>query len=252
MFNTVINRLISFFTFVREKFSYKRFSKKRNKKQFRKIMNTLNLEERFTNIYNINYWNSSESISGVGSTLKATEKLRHSLPILFKKLSVHSIFDGPCGDFHWMRYVVNNADINYCGGDIVYPVIKENQSKYGSKKVKFIHIDLTKEIPPKADLMICRDCLFHLSFNDTKLLLNNFINSNISFLLTTTYENDHSFLNEDILTGHFRKIDLFSNPYHFSKDILFKIDDYLTGEHPRYMCLWSREQIIKAIADFDC
>ncbi len=98
--------------------------------------------------------------------------------------------------------------------------------------------------------MICRDCLFHLSYEDTKQLLDNFVQSNIPYLLTTTYHNDTSFKNKDIITGHFRMIDLFSPPYNFPKEVLFKIDDWVAPESPRSMCLWSKDQIIEAIKIF--
>ena len=85
--------------------------------------------------------------------------------------------------------------------------------------------------------MICRDCLFNLSYEDKKLVLNNFIKSNTPYLLTTTYVNELKFKNENITTGHFRMIDLFSTPYNFPKEALFKIDYWVAPEKPRAMCL---------------
>lgn len=220
---------------------------KKTKKAFRKTIHQLSLEDRFTQIYNINYWGSEESTSGRGSTLTLTSNLRKNLPELFNKFSIKSVFDGPCGDFNWMKLVVDEAKIDYTGGDIVLPMIEANQSKHASQHVRFIKIDLTKDTLPTADLMICRDCLFHLSFADTKLVLNNFVQSNIAYLLTTTYHNNATFKNEDIITGHFRRIDLFSAPYHFPKEVLFKIDDWVAPEKPRMMCLWSRNQVLAAL-----
>lgn len=250
MLNSVKKYYICFISYFKKRVISASNTKKRNKKKFRKILNSLNLEDRFTQIYHINYWNSNESASGVGSTLKATEKLRVQLPLIFKRFSIESVFDGPCGDFNWMKLVVKETDITYCGGDIVLPLIEKNQSEYGNEKVRFMHIDLTKNAPPSADLMICRDCLFHLSYEDTKLVLSNYIKSNIPFLLTTTYKNHNEFKNQNIVTGHFRFIDLFSPPYNFSRDVLFQVDDWVGTETPRYLCLWSREQIIKAFQDF--
>lgn len=223
---------------------------KQVKKHFRKIIHQLNLEDRFTQIYKINYWGNNESVSGRGSTLMLTSNLRNNLPILFEKFAIKRVFDGPCGDFNWMRHVVDATNIDYIGGDIVLPLIESNQSKYETQRVKFKKIDLTKDVLPEADLMICRDCLFHLSYEDTKQLLDNFVQSNIPYLLTTTYHNDTSFKNKDIITGHFRMIDLFSPPYNFPKEVLFKIDDWVAPESPRSMCLWSKDQIIEAIKIF--
>lgn len=217
------------------------------KKAFRKIMPQLNLEDRFTQIYKINYWGSQESASGVGSTLDVTQNLRNELPLLFNQFEIRSIFDGPCGDFNWMQHVVIKAQLQYIGGDIVAPLVESNQSKYASDNVRFIKIDLTKDAIPTTDLMICRDCLFHLSFADIKLVLTNFVQSQTQFLLTTSYKNTGNWKNEDIITGHFRLIDLFSAPYQFSTSALYQIEDWLPPDNPRSLYLWSREQVIQAL-----
>lgn len=247
MQNLNFNHFISSLAGLKKHLSLRRLARKRNKKRFRKILASLNIEERFTHIYKINYWNSNESGSGIGSTLEATKSLRFHLPLLFERFSIQSVFDGPCGDFNWMRFVVEKTNIKYCGGDIVSPIIKANQSKYSSDRIKFIQIDLTKQVPPKADLMICRDCLFHLSYKDTKNLLNNFIHSETPYLLTTSYENNNAFSNQDIITGHFRLIDLFSEPYNFPTDTSYRIDDFLPENLARHMYLWSRDQVIQAM-----
>jgi len=99
--------------------------------------------------------------------------------------------------------------------------------------------------------MICRDCLFHLSFQDTKSVLENFIQSNSTYLLTTTHKNmGGSFINKDISTGDFRCIDLFSKPYNFPTDPLYTIDDWIAPDPERQMCLWNREQVLLALRGF--
>ena len=247
MLNTINNLIM----LVKAKLNIKFNSAKKIKKNFRKTLHQLTLEDRFTKIHEINYWGSNESISGVGSTLALTANLRKHLPILFKKYHIKRVFDGPCGDFHWMQHVVNETNIDYTGGDIVLPLIEANQTKYANEHVKFKKIDLTTDELPNADLMICRDCLFHLSYYDTKKLLSNFVKSNIPYFLTTTYLNKNRFNNKDIVTGNFREIDLFSTPYNFPKDALYQIDDWIAPESPRFMCLWTRAQVIIALETFE-
>jgi hypothetical protein len=225
-------------------------SKKSVKKNFRKVMHQLSLEERFSKIYEIDYWGNATK-SGAGSTLASTENLRKQLPKLFEQFKIKTVFDGPCGDFNWMQLVIKETAIDYIGGDIVSAIVEENQKRYSSDKAKFIKVDLTKDSLPIADLMICRDCLFHLSYEDSKLVLENYLKSNIPYLLTTSYKNDNTFKNKDILTGHFRVIDLFSSPYQFPKDTLYEIEDWLEPESPRSMYLWSRTQIIEAVKFFN-
>ena len=149
-----------------------------------------------------------------------------------------------------MKCVLEQNKVNYIGGDIVLPLIEAHQLNFKNEITSFVHMDLTKDEFPVADLMICRDCLFHLSYDDTKRLLQNFINSNTLYFLTTTYVNNGDINNHDISTGDFRLIDLFSAPYNFEHDVLYRIEDTIPNEKPREMCLWSRDQIITAMAKF--
>jgi hypothetical protein len=199
-------------------------------------------EDRFTWIYKNNLWNSNESVSGPGSTLKYTENLRKELPNLLSDYSIKKIFDAPCGDFNWMKHLLPNIDVDYIGGDIVLPLIESLNVKYKTHNITFIHIDLTKDPFPKSDLMICRDCLFHLSFEDTKSVLHNFVASGIPYLLTTTHKINNEFVNRNIPTGDFRVINLFAPPYNFPPNPLVSIDDSMP-DIERQMCLWSREHV---------
>lgn len=225
-----------------------RIDAERKRVAYEKMLSEVNsAEERFTWIYQNNYWGDSESVSGPGSTLQATANLRKELPKLIADFSVTTIFDAPCGDFSWMRHVLNDVEVNYIGGDIVEPLIKELEAKYGSQRTRFLHIDLTKESFPQADLLICRDLLFHLSFKDTRAVLQNFVDSDVQYFLTTTHNNGVDFVNKDIETGGYRGIDLFLEPYCFPADPLARISDWVPPHWPREMCLWSKDQVRRAL-----
>jgi SAM-dependent methyltransferase len=183
------------------------------------------LEDRFTAIYICRYWGGdkqNESLSGHGSTLEYTRVLRRELPKLFYQFTIRSVFDAPCGDFKWMKHVVHECpDVEYIGADIVAPMIKANTAQHANERIRFFHADLTQAEFPTADLMICRDCLFHLSYQDIKLVLNNFVASGIPLLLTSTHLG--ALTNRDICSGDFRSIDLFSTPFNFSKEVLYRV-----------------------------
>ena len=129
------------------------------------------LEEKFTFIFQHNQWGNAESVSGHGSTLAHTENLRKHLPELMRDFSVGTVFDAPCGDFNWMRVLLHEYPVEYIGGEIVKPLVEKLNASYQTSQIRFIHIDLTSEVFPTADLMICRDCLLHLSYEDTRSLL---------------------------------------------------------------------------------
>lgn len=207
-------------------------------------------EDKFTAIYKLNYWSGSESVSGVGSNLANTENLRKQLPLMLSQFAIKSVFDAPCGDFNWMKHFLKEYPVDYTGADIVLPLVESLNTKFGNDKVRFLHIDIAKDTFPMADLMICRDCLFHLSYHDTRLALKNFVDSNIPYLLTSTHVDSGNFAKKDIVTGAFRFINLFSAPYFFSTDTLYRISDSLEKGKETDVCLWSRSQVIDALDKF--
>jgi hypothetical protein len=214
----------------------------------REVLSSKEIEVRFTKIYQKNFWGSDESRSGPGSTLGASKNVRATLPIIIKDYSINTIFDAPCGDFNWMQHVLKEVNVEYVGGDIVAPLIESLSQSYSTDKIKFKHVNLVKDAFPKADLMICRDCLFHLSFDDTKSVIKNFLKSEVPLLLTTSHVNKNSFSNMDILTGDWRLIDLFSAPYTFPKDPLLQFFDDEDRFSRKQLCLFSREQVMRAFS----
>ena len=216
----------------------------------RYVFRSNDIKEKFSRIYRRNYWGSNESVSGNGSTLEYTENIRKELPKLFNDFSIKSVFDVPCGDFNWMQHVISDFPIKYTGGDIVTDLVQNCNTNYKKENIKFIEFDLTRDKFPDADLMICRDCLFHLSYKDIYKFFNNFLESNIEFLLTTTFINNSDFKNSDIITGDFRKIDLYSEPFNIPRDkLIYKIiDDGSTGSG-REIHLFKRRQLKEALKD---
>lgn len=210
----------------------------------KKIMRSESIEQRFTWIYQHNFWKNTESVSGSGSTLACTQNLRNELPSIFAEFGIKTVFDAPCGDFNWMRDVVTKTNIEYLGGDIVFPLVEENRRRYWNERTEFIHFDITKDTFPNVDLLICRDCLFHLSYADIERFIKGLEKSTIKYVLTSSHVND-GFANKDILTGDFRNIDLLLPPFNFPQP-LHAIDDWIGPLHPRFMGLWKREDIIRS------
>tara|TARA_B100000989_G_C19522092_1_gene464706 strand:+ start:70 stop:834 length:765 start_codon:yes stop_codon:yes gene_type:complete len=199
---------------------------------------------KFKYIYDKNIWSSEESVSGIGSTLKYTKKLRDHLPDFFKKYEIKSILDAPCGDFNWMQKVLEDCDLTYLGGDIVDNLIHKLNSEYSNEKIRFINLDICKDDLPDVDLIFVRDCLFHLSNDDIKRFIQNFQRSNIKYLFTTSHKNNNFFENKDVVTGSFRRIDLFSAPYSFSKNFIEEIEDYIQPYPERSMYLWEKNDLL--------
>ncbi|MCD7850870.1 MAG: class I SAM-dependent methyltransferase [Parabacteroides sp.] len=171
----------------------------------------------FDEIYETNFWESTESKSGRGSTMEATVDIREALPLIFSKYSITSMLDVPCSDFNWMR-TVDKSNLIYRGGDIVPDVINKNRELYSSDTVIFSCIDITKDLLPKVDLIFCRDCLQHLSDENVIKAIGNFKKSGSIYLLTTSYP--MTWRNYDILDGDYRSINLSKSPFNFPKPIM--------------------------------
>ena len=214
----------------------------------RRIFASTDPVEIFTSIYETNWWGSRESVSGKGSTLSYTENLRHELPDLFRRFSVKTVFDAPCGDFNWMSKVVESSEIRYVGGDIVPQLISNNMATFVSERVEFMQFNIMNDEFPAADVWICRDCLIHFSYADIYRSLRNYIASEIPYILATSHINVSGFLNRDILTGDARLLDLCSFPFFFPVDARYRIKDWIKPHPSREMVLWDRAQVIQAIS----
>lgn len=197
----------------------------------------------FETIYKDKRWcEINGPLSGPGSSLEYTEKLRMNLPSILTKFNVKTFLDAGCGDLTWMSLLLSNNNIKYIGVDVVETLIQSHKQKY--PQIEFHVKDITVDPLPSADIMFCRDCLFHMSNIDLFKTLRNFLTSNIPYIFTTSHVTNQP--NYDIQTGSFRFLNLLDQPFNFPTP-LYSIDDTY-GNHPqRNMVIWSREQIEKAL-----
>ena len=218
-----------------------------------KISHLPDLKTRFTEIYKINMWGAedgiTETVSGPGSTLSHTTGIRRSMPALFHQHGIQSVLDAGCGDFHWMRQVVAESNVKYIGVDVVEELIASNTRKYSTDKIEFMSLDITQDDLPRVDLVICRECLFHLSNDEIADFFRNFLRSQSTFLLTTTYGDTESIRNCDVTTGFFREIDLVAAPFNLPHNVIASFEDTSEGKPKRKLCLWSREQLQPLFAE---
>jgi hypothetical protein len=181
----------------------------------------LGLEERFARIYSTNLWSDPESRSGVGSSIDSTRVLRAELPGALRKLQTRVLLDVPCGDFTWMGQV-DLTGTEYVGGDIVPKIIEENQRLHASESRRFVHLDLTRDALPDADVLLCRDCLVHLSYANIRIVLENIARSKIRFVLMTSFPGRRD--NYDVADGDWRALDFQAPPFSFPEPRLTIIE----------------------------
>ena len=180
---------------------------------------------RFDEAYRTGAWtDTGESVSGNGSSLAATEKLRAVLPATIEDLAVKTLLDVPCGDWNWMSHTDLSLE-RYIGGDIVAALVRRNQERFSDPRRTFMLIDLCTDDLPDADLLLCRDALIHFSFEDIWRVISNVKKARIQYVATTTF--CATKVNTDQPTGiSWRHINLEAEPFCFPPPFIKLVDDF--------------------------
>lgn len=192
----------------------------------------------FTNIYRENMWGDADSRSGGGSNLEGTIEIRRELPGIVKSLAVRSMVDVPCGDFFWMSQLDLGLE-SYVGGDIVPELVAANTERFGGPARSFRRIDAARDQLPRADLVLCRDLLIHLSLRKVRGVLSNIRRSGATWLAASTYADAP--VNEEILTGGYRPVNLQTAPFMFpAPRIIFQEggDPNIRVPSNKYLGVW--------------
>ena len=201
----------------------------------------------FNSIYKSNHWVQDEdilskkniSVSGHGSNIGTDQfkNLENNFNNFIKEYKIKSILDMPCGDFLWINEIIKNKNIEYLGIDIVNDLIENNKKKYVNSKINFECQDIVSFKTPKSfDLIIIRDLFIHLDNEDIKNILVNLKQFNFKYIALNSYEN---IINEDVVTGKHRKINLLKKPFDLKKPF-FSFRDY---EIDKYIFFYKKENI---------
>lgn len=203
-------------------------------------------EEIFTEFFHKNKWGTGDSISGSGSYLAQTAVVRNELRTLCRDFAVRTMLDIPCGDFHWMKHVALEG-IDYTGADIVADLIQQNK-QYENPSIHFRKINLIEDELPKVDLVFCRDCLVHLSYENAFIALRNICDSGSTYLLTTTFTRRQH--NQNIATGQWRMLNLEAAPFSFPSPLKIINEECSEGEayKDKSLGLWRVDEIEKCLS----
>ena len=142
---------------------YRRFRRLREQRQNR----NQTAEEVFTEIYGRNKWGGPEGefCSGPGT---ANEKIVSAyISMISEKASSEGFLgvafvDLGCGDFHVGKQLLPLCS-RYIGVDIVKPLIRRNQQKYGNAITHFMHLDIVQDELLNGDVCFVRQVMQHLS-----------------------------------------------------------------------------------------
>ncbi len=199
--------------------------------------------EVFSDIHRRRAWGGCESVSGPGSGIIRTSAFRDQLPRLLEELGVRTLLDAGCGDFNWLKEVRLDLE-SYIGVDVVEEIVSELSRRCANEHRRFLSLDIVSDKLPQVDLILCRDCLVHLSFSQIFAALRNFKRSNSKYLLATTFTRFVD--NADIVMGEWRPINLQEPP--FSLPPPLKLIDEKRGESggdysDKHLGLWELKDI---------
>ena len=171
----------------------------------------LDLASRFDRIVRTNMWGAETSVSGLGSGDTATAAVQEVLPDLLDRIGAQSLLDAPCGDAGWIRDCALGA--SYTGMDIVPSLIAANtaQAERGEFAGRFLVADMTKDVLPYADVILCRDCLVHLSFANIHRATERMHASGARWVIATTFPEWE--INHDCEDGDWRALNLQRPPF---------------------------------------
>lgn len=200
------------------------------------------LKQKFERVYEQNSFHGLISLSGPGSELDQTQVLEKALPETFRSLNIKQILDVPCGDQNWIKRI-NLDSFIYIGADIVPEIINKNNFEFSSENKSFLCLDITKEIPPISELVLCRDLLVHLDTKRIRKALHNLKASGATFLLTTTFSQNRVYQNLPFITRGvgWRPINFQKSPFNFPEPLLSINEGCTEGEgrfSDKTLALW--------------
>jgi len=190
------------------------------------------LKKKFSKVFEENGFRGDQSLSGRGSDLDQTGTIELEIPKVLEEFRIESVLDVPCGDQNWIQRVNFNS-INYLGADIVPALVAKNNSRFASENKKFIVLDLSHSVPPKTDLILCRDLLVHLNTKSIERCISNIKASGSKYLLSTTFTNIRPYKNLRLFTRGigWRPINLELAPFFFPKPLIIINENCTEGKN---------------------
>lgn len=195
------------------------------------------------------------SKSGFNASLRSTRRLREALPRLFQTYGVKKFADAPCGDFFWMQHV-DLSGVQYWGWEISQTLNEFNQ-QFASETKHFSLGDITSDPLPAVDMLMVRDCLVHLTFDMRWAFFENFVASDIPWLLITSWiRPDNRWVYRN---GGEKSFNMTAAPFSFGPPVEFVLETADTlpeGEEAnpetmhRGMGVWPRAAIAARVAEF--
>ena len=169
----------------------------------KKIKKPWPTKDAMQQIYDMHLWGGKDFdfYSGDGShNIKIVEPYLHSVSTFLKTHNNSlTVCDLGCGDFNIGKQLAKHTK-NYIGIDIVENLIERNKTLFKDKNLEFQCLDIVEDELPKADCIILRQVLQHLSNTEILKVVEKL--SNYKFIILTEHLPVGDFeSNKDIISG---------------------------------------------------
>jgi len=185
-------------------------------------------------IYDQSLWGGKEFdfYSGIGSHDPMIVNIYVKTVTNFLKSHDHkmTICDIGCGDFNIGQHIFKYSK-KYFAIDIVEELIERNKIKFKTKNLEFLCLDIANEVLPKADVIIIRQVLQHLSNNEIQQILNRL--KTCKYIILTEHlpvgdfiPNTNKIASQGIRLKQQSGVDILSAPFNFKvkkEDVLNQI-----------------------------
>jgi SAM-dependent methyltransferase len=198
-------------------------------------MSNGNCKARFEEIYRLHSW-SGQSRSGPGSDPANLGQYKRFVDQLLRKIGNGAkldVIDLGCGDFSSSRCLDFDVIRQYTGVDIVEEVINANRATWGDSSRRFECLDILEEEIPRADVILIKDVLQHLSNAAIKEIVRKALSVCSHLIITNDRKKlihegtilglpvwrglrKMGVLNENIDNGGSRPLDLGGRPFSYS------------------------------------
>jgi len=170
---------------------------------------------KFSKVYKEELWGKGKT-SGPGSHENNNKPYREYLQKLIDELKPETVTDLGCG--YWdSNALIDWKEIRYTGIDIVESVLDSNRRECGDKNYSFI---LGNENNlPGGDLLIVKDVMIHWSNEKISEFFSNV--KGYKNILITNDVTENVRLNEDIVSGDFRAVDIEKDPFNVTASSSF-------------------------------
>ena len=151
----------------------------------------------------VNGWRGGRkdgTVCGNGSTIAHSLNVMAALPQWAAKYGIRTVCDAGAGDLHWVRRVEWTVD--YRAFDLI------------ARSDEVAPFDITRDVLPKCDLILCRMVLNHLDVERNRMALARFRQSG-KYLAATHFQG------EDLpqRSPQFTRLDLRHEPYNLGEPI---------------------------------